>query len=105
VIFTACRSQPADDLLQFVFESLYECDQVFVPSPAQLSQHLQKPRAPFVLDDVEYERDELERIICLAPACGFVYASESSALLGEGRSLALEPLEEATGTALFSANI
>ena len=56
VVFAACGGQPVEDVLQFVFESLYESDIVFAPTAAQLAEDLAEPRALVVLDDVRSSR-------------------------------------------------
>ena len=89
VVFAACGGQPVEDVLQFVFESLYESDIVFAPTAAQLAEHLAEPRALVVLDDVRVAREELERILDGAPQCLFVSAATDRLLWGEGRELNL----------------
>jgi hypothetical protein len=52
IVFTPCRRQPVEDVLQFLVESCYESDVVFVPTPAQLRDQLAERRVLVVLDDV-----------------------------------------------------
>src|SRR6266540_1537508 len=105
LIHAGCAGRPADDVLQLLFEALYACDQVFVPSPAQLAEYLQGPRATFLLDDLEASRQDAERILGLAPACTFVLASESRLVFGEGTSLTLSPLAGDAALALFQRGL
>ena len=45
LVHASCRRMPVDDLLQLLFESLYECDQAIVATPAELTEYLGEPSA------------------------------------------------------------
>lgn len=105
VIYTVCGRQPVEDLLQFVFECLYDCDALFVPTPAQLAEYLQDARLLVALDDVELARDELGRLLDALPSCTFVGAAAERHLWGEGRSVALPGLDERAALALVERGL
>ncbi len=92
-VFTPWRGQPVEDVLQFLLESCYESDIVFVPSAAELCDHLAQRRVLVVLDDVERERTDLEELANAAPDCIFLSAGSARLLWGEGESIALPGLD------------
>ena len=92
-VFTAWRGQPVEDVLQFLLESCYESDIVFVPTPAELCDHLAQRRVLVILDDVERERSDLEELSNAAPGCVFLSAAPARMLWGEGTSIALPGLD------------
>jgi hypothetical protein len=104
-VYHACAGEPLGDLLQFVFESFYECDTVFVPTPAQLTGYLQERGALLILDDLGLARDELQRLMDTAPSCLFLTASTSRQLWGEGRTIELPGLGEEAAVALLEREL
>ena len=104
-IFISGGRQPVDDLLQLLFESFYECAAVLVPTDAQLAEYLQSRRALIVLDDLELERDELERLSNAVPASVFLTAAVTRRLWGEGRAIALAGLDEDAALALVEGEL
>src|SRR5436190_3701531 len=96
----AAAGEPLEDSLQFVFESFYECETAFVPTPGQLAGYLGERRALLVFDDLDLERDELERLMNAAPGCGFLSASTARRLWGEGEAIELGGLGEGEALAL-----
>ena len=88
VVFAACGGQPVEDVLQFVFESVYESDIVFAPTAAQLAETSRAARAGRARRR-PVAREELERILDGAPQYPFVSAATDRLLWGEGRELNL----------------
>jgi hypothetical protein len=105
VIYTVCGRQPVEDVLQFVFECLYDCDAVLVPTPAQLAEYLQEPRLLVALDDVDLARDELGRLLDALPSCTFLGTATERHLWGEGRSVDLPGLDERAALALIERGL
>lgn len=58
-----------------------------------------------MLDDVELERDDLERLMNTAPGCIFVLASPERRLWGEGRAVALGGLPQNDARALVEREL
>jgi len=101
IVFTTCGRQPVQDVLQFLVESCYQSDVVYVPTPAQLHEHLAERRVLVVLDDVQLGRDELASLMDAAPQCLFLTAAEQRLLWGEGAEVALGGLGSSAALALF----
>jgi hypothetical protein len=104
-VYHAYTGEPLDDLLQFFFESFYECETAFVPTPAQLTEYMQGRRALLILDDLDLERDELQRLMDAVPSCLFLTASTGQHLWGEGRAIELSGLSEEASLALIEAQL
>src|SRR5450755_423639 len=105
IVYTAWRRQPADDLLQFLFESFYESETVIVATAAELSHYLHERRAVIVVDDAELDRDELGRVMNIAAACTFLTASMERHLWGEGQSVTLAGLDDGAALALLEREL
>jgi hypothetical protein len=86
--------QPSADLLQFLFDSLYESERDYKPREAELLSLLRDKRALVLLDDVDLPRDEIERALNAAPECAFLLSSEERHIFGEGRALRLQGLPD-----------
>ena len=86
--------QPLADLLQFLFDSLYESERDYKPREAELLNLLRDKRALVLLDDVDLPRDEIERALNAAPECAFLLSSEERHIFGEGRALRLQGLPD-----------
>lgn len=84
--------RPPSDLLQFIFDSLYESDPGFKPRDAELLNLLRDRRALILMDDVEIGRDEVELVMNAAPGSAFLLASEERRLFGEGFVMSLSGL-------------
>jgi len=67
--------------------------------------YLQEQRALVLLDEVERERSELERLRDSLPAGTFVCASQARRLWGEGESVALAGLGPEAGVALIEREL
>lgn len=106
VVYTAAREQPADDLLQFLFESFYDCGgDIVLATAEELSRYLGDRRALIVLDDAELDRDELERVMDLVAGSTFLTASSSRRVWGEGRSFEVHGLDEPAAIALLEREL
>ena len=97
VIYLPARGQAPADLLQSIFDSLFEYDAPYKPSEGEIRYALQNKRALILLDDVELGREEVEALFDAAPESTFLLASPERKLWGEGLSLALPglPMQEA----------
>lgn len=79
VVYTASRQSP-DDLLRFLFQTFFSSDRPAMPSEAELAAALNDVEALVVMDDVELDRDQLERLMNTAPRCLFVLCSKEQKL-------------------------
>jgi Domain of unknown function (DUF4062)/Abnormal spindle-like microcephaly-assoc'd, ASPM-SPD-2-Hydin/NB-ARC domain len=97
--------QPSADLLQFLFDSLYESERNYKPREAELLNLLRGKRALVLLDDVDLPRDEIERAMNAAPECAFLLSSEERHIFGEGRALRLQGLPDPEATQLLEREL
>jgi len=105
VIHLSARQQPAEDILQSLFEAFYQCDAPFKPTPSQTRQFLQGKKAFVLLDDAELGREAAEDLLDSAPDCAFVLAAQERCLWGECRPIGLGGLPAADARALFEREL
>ena len=105
VVYLSARSQPADDLLQSLYDAFYQADAPYKPTDAQLKHDLRNKRALVLLDDVALEREDVEKLMDAAPACAFLLGSPERRLLGEGKSIALGGLPPDAAIALIEREL
>ena len=101
VVFLSARRRSLDDLGPLLFGAFWECDQPFVPAPADVAGYLADREVLIVLDDVELDRDEVELLLDLAPRCTWVLAGVERTLWAPGRAVPLTGLSPAAGAALI----
>jgi hypothetical protein len=97
VIYLPARSQSPGDLLQSIFDALFEFDAPYKPSQGEMRLALQNKRVLIVLDDVELGREDVESLFDALPESTFLLASPERKLWNEGVSRPLPglPLQEA----------
>jgi len=89
IVYLSARGQPLKDLLQSLYDAFYESDVPFKPTEAELRHALQGKRALILLDDVELERDEVEALLDVAPACAFMLGSPERRLWEKDQAMEL----------------
>jgi hypothetical protein len=92
IIYLLVREVPLADLLQSLFDTLYESHASFKPTAVQIRHALQNTKALVILDDIDLIRDEVNALMDTAPVCAFLLASTARKLWGEGQVLALRGL-------------
>jgi hypothetical protein len=97
IVYLSGRNRGVVDLLQSLFDALYESDLPIKASESQIRHHLAGKRALVLVDDAELRREEVGTLLDTAPDCLFLLASSQRQLWGEGRELVLKglPLEDA----------
>ncbi len=97
VVYLSARHQPMEDVAQSLWDAFYETSLPYKATGAALRHSLQDKQALVLLDDVEWPREDVERLMDVAPACIFLLASTERRLFGEVRAMALGglPLEDA----------
>jgi hypothetical protein len=105
VAFLSALRQGADDLLQSLFEALFQADAPLKPTRTELSFLLQGWQALVVLDDVELPREEVERIQNTAPGCTFLWSAAERQGWGEVRALPLAGLSAEDARALLEREL
>jgi Divergent InlB B-repeat domain len=105
IIASRSPGEPVEDVLQFLFEALYETDAPFKPTRAELRQYLRDPEPLVVLDDVDLPREDLQALMDAAPRARLLLATAERSLWGEGSALALGGLDEDAGVALIAREL
>lgn len=105
VVFLSAVNQPAEDLLQSLFDAFFECDRPFKPNDAQLRQYFKDIRAAVLLDDVRLAGEQIGLVLNIAPGCAFVIASPEASLWGEGRAVSLKGLPNDDSLALIERQL
>ena len=102
VVYTGARDLPLSDVLQFLFESFYDCGgQVVVATSEELSRYLADRRALIAVDDAELGREQLQQVADVVPNSTFLWASAGRGLWGEGRSFDVNGLDDAAAATLL----
>jgi energy-coupling factor transporter ATP-binding protein EcfA2 len=96
MIYLRATQRNLIDLLQYLFDAFFDCDQGFMPTPGQIRAEFQKLRALILLDDLDLDRKSITELLDTAPHCTFVVAASERALWGAGRTIPLHglPLED-----------
>ena len=93
------REGRRQDLLQQLFEELFECRPPLVQSEAENRRDLRDKELLVFVDSFELERDEAQRLFASAPRCRFIVASVNRTVW-EGTPLRLRGLAPADALAL-----
>jgi hypothetical protein len=78
-----------DDLLQSLFDVLFESDIGDKPSDGEIRRSLQPIRAVVMLDDPDLAPDQVDLLTDAAPACSFLLTSAQRHLQDRGRAIEL----------------
>jgi hypothetical protein len=105
VLYLARGSEPLHDLLQFLFDALYEADASLRPTDADLERLLVDCAPVIVLDDADIGRDDLERLLALVPKGRFLLAAVERNLWGEGTAVSLPGLAPGAALAVFERGL
>jgi hypothetical protein len=87
----------ASDLIQALFDALFEADVRLKPTEMQIRRLLGEQQALVLVDDVELGGTELDELLDSAPKCAFLLCSSQRRLWREGRAFPLGglPTDEA----------
>jgi hypothetical protein len=106
VVYTAARGLPASDVLQFLFESFYDCGgEVVVATSEELSSYLGDRRALIAVDDAELDREELQRVMDVVAGATFLCACTERRIWGEGKSFDVNGLDDAAAVTLLEREL
>jgi hypothetical protein len=78
-----------DDLLQSLFDVLFETDIRYKPSDGELRRSLQPIRAAVLVDDLDLAPDQVDLLTAAAPGCSFLLTSVHRHLWNRGRAIEL----------------
>ena len=92
VVYLQARHQSFIDLLQLLFETFCETDEVCKPTEAEIRRFLHDKQALILVDEVHLAQHELEQVLDVAPRSAFVVATRKRTLWGEVRHVELPGL-------------
>jgi LysM repeat protein/tetratricopeptide (TPR) repeat protein len=105
VIYLSARDQRPGDLLQSIFDALFEYDASYKPSEGEIRFAMQEKRALILLDDVGLSREEVDGLFDAAPGCTFLLAGPEQKLWGEGRTISLGGLPDSEARSLLEREL
>ncbi len=97
--------QSASDVLQQIFEALFETDRPFKPDDTELRKFLARTTPLVMLDGFLGSSAEFDRLLNLAATTTFAVSGPQRVLLGEGCSIALGGLQPGDALALMSREL
>jgi hypothetical protein len=104
VVYHGAARRSLDDLLQILFDLLFETDVPTKRMPGQLATDLAGWEVLFLLDDLALAEDELEALLDMVPASVFVVASPRRTLWN-GEAIGLQGLAERDALALYEQRL
>ncbi len=105
IVYFRAAGTSLDDLLQTLFDVLFECDVPTKRTPGQLASDLAGWEVLFVLDDVGLDEDDLETLLDTVPLSAFVLSSAERTLWSVGDGVELQGLSQDAALALFEARL
>ena len=105
IVYFRAAGTSLDDLLQTLFDPLFECDVPTKRTPGQLASDLAGWEVLFVLDDVGLDEDDLETLLDTVPTSVFVLSSAERTLWSAGEGAELRGLPQDAALALFEARL
>ena len=105
IVYHEALGEPAEDIVQFLFEAFYSSEVPTKATPAQLRHALGGIHALIALDDVDLSREQLGDVLDALPEARFLLAAPRRLLWGEGQSLALGGLPADTAVALLEREL
>lgn len=105
VAYLRVRRRHLDDVLQGLVDTFFETDLPVRVDETQARHALGGKAALLLLDDLDLELSEVDRLLDCAPSAIFVLASRSRRLWGEGRAVALGGLPEEAALELVAREL
>ena len=105
IVYRNVRGHSLDDALQQFYSDFYEYSKPFMPTDGQMRSDLQELRAFLLLDDAEYDRVDVERLLNYLPQSVVVLGSSKRSLWGLGRSIQLPGLTTVAGAQLMEREL
>ncbi len=97
--------EPVQDLLQYLFDALYEADASLRPTDADLRRYLAGCETVIAVDDADVPQDAIGKLVELVPKGRFVFAAVERNLWGEGSAEELEGLRGDAAVQLFERGL
>ncbi len=92
VLYLQTNQLLAADLLQSLYDALYETTPAFKPSYSQIQQSLKEKAALVILDEPRLNKEEMAWLIAALPKCTFLLVSEERLYWRGGADIALDGL-------------
>jgi DNA polymerase III delta prime subunit len=105
IVQVSARGTEVSDLLQRVFEVMYETEAPLKLTDAQMQQFMQRLEALIVLDDVDLPPEDIQILMESAPHCSIALASAEELLWGEGRTIPVSDLPEPAALLLIEREL
>jgi hypothetical protein len=105
IVQVSARGTEVSDLLQRVFEVMYESEAPLKLTDAQMQQFMQRLEALIVLDDVDLPPEDIQILMESAPHCSIALASAEELLWGEGRTIPVSDLPEPAALSLIEREL
>lgn len=105
IIHLPYGSRPLDDLVQYLFDALYEADASLRPTDAELHRLLQDRSPVIAVDDADLSRDDVERLAGILPHAAFLLAASDRNVWGEGRAVPLAGVALEAAVRLFEREL
>jgi hypothetical protein len=105
VLFVPRAGEPPHDVLQYLFDALYEADASTRPTDAELERLLAEREPVVVFDDADVPPDDLGRLLELVPRGRFLLGAAEQNLWGEHVVVALAGLAPDKARALFERGL
>ncbi|MBE8991993.1 choice-of-anchor D domain-containing protein [Nostoc sp. LEGE 12450] len=105
IIYYSIQRKSISDLLHSVFNSFYHSDIPYKPTDDEIKIKLQNKKALILLDDVQWQRDDLDRVMNTVPNCTFMLTSHERHIWGEGYAEGLPGLPESDALRLVEREL
>lgn len=105
IVQVSAQGTEVSDLLQRVFEVMYESEAPLKLTDAQMQQFMQRLEALIVLDDVDLPPEDIQILMESAPHCSIALASAEELLWGEGRTIPVSDLPEPAALSLIEREL
>ena len=105
IVYQGVARRSLDDLLQILFDLLYETDVPTKRTPGQLAADLAGRQVLFLLDDLDLDEADVEALLDTVPESVFVFASAERTLWDGGDAVELRGLSQQDALTLYEARL
>ncbi|MFN8414073.1 MAG: NB-ARC domain-containing protein [Anaerolineales bacterium] len=105
IIHLSASHLGTEDLLQAIFDSLFESQTTYKPTTTEIRHALKDIKALIFLDDLSINQDDVLSMMDAAPNSLFILSGVERSLWGEGEIISLRGLPEAEALKLFEKEL
>jgi hypothetical protein len=102
VVYASAAGQTLEDLLQTLFNLLYQTNAPVKPAHDRLCHDLGRARAVLLLDDIQLGAEDLADLLAAVPNCQVIFTCHRQRRITEGRLIGLAGLDEQAATQLVT---